>query len=73
LLIAALFNPLRQRVQAFVDRRFFRRKYDPQQVLAEFTEATRDETESEVLKTELEQIVQKTLQPVSVSVWLKRK
>jgi hypothetical protein len=73
LLIAALFNPLRQRVQAFVDRRFFRKKYDPQQVLAQFTEAARDETDIEVLKTELEQIVQNTLQPERVSIWLKQK
>jgi hypothetical protein len=73
LLIAALFNPLRQRVQAFVDRRFFRKKYDPQQVLAQFAEAARDETDIEVLKTELEQIVQDTLQPEKLSIWLRQK
>jgi hypothetical protein len=72
LLIAALFNPLRQRVQTFIDRRFFRQKYDAQQVLAQFTQTARDETDLQRLTAELTRVVQETLQPEQVNVWLRR-
>ena len=71
LLIAALFNPLRQRVQTLVDRRFYRRKYDAQQVLADFAQTARDEVEMDALQTELLHVVQKTMQPETLSIWLK--
>ena len=71
LLIAALFNPLRQRVQDVVDRRFFRKKYDAQQVLAQFAQTARDEVEIDVLQAELLRVVQETLQPESISFWWK--
>ncbi len=71
LLIAAMFNPLRQRVQTAVDRRFYRQKYDAQQVLADFAQTARDEVEMEALTAELTHVIQETLQPEQISVWLK--
>jgi ribosomal protein S7 len=71
LLIAALFTPAAPRVQTAVDRRFYRQKYDATQVLAQFAQVARDETEMEALTAELIRVVQETMQPETVSVWLK--
>ncbi|RLT45065.1 MAG: hypothetical protein DWI57_01710 [Chloroflexi bacterium] len=71
LLIAAIFTPLRRRVQDVIDRRFFRKKYDAAQVLAAFAITARDETDLAALTGELQRVVQETLQPEGVSVWLK--
>jgi hypothetical protein len=73
LAIAALFNPLRTRVQATIDQRFFRKKYDAQQVLAQFAITARDETDMNALTTELARVVKETMQPKIVRVWLRER
>ena len=73
LVIAALFSPLRRRVQAVIDRRFFRKKYDAQQVLARFAQTARDETDIATLTAELVHVLQETIQPEGVNVWLRLK
>ncbi len=72
LVIAALFTPLRRRVQDTIDRRFFRKKYNAQQVLAQFAQTARDETDLDALLAELARVVDETLQPEHVSIWLRK-
>lgn len=66
-----LFNPLRVRVQRFVDRRFYRSRYDAQQVADAFSTRLRDQVDPEVVAAEWADVVQRTLQPAAVSVWVK--
>jgi hypothetical protein len=70
LAIATLFSPLRRRVQEWIDRRFYRRKYDAQQVLARFAVTARDETDLEALGGEIVRVVEDAMQPNRVSLWL---
>jgi hypothetical protein len=69
--VAALFNPWRHRLQRFIDRRFYRHKYDAGRVLTAFTAHLRDEVDLDQLSGDLVTVLEETVQPASVSLWLR--
>jgi hypothetical protein len=73
LVVAALFNPWRRRLQVFIDRRFYRHKYDASRILSNFSARLRDEVDLDHLAGDLATVVNDTVQPVSVALWLRHR
>jgi hypothetical protein len=71
LVVAALFRPLRQRIQSLIDRRFYRSKYDAEQTIADFSSKLRGEIDLDSLTSEMSAVIRATVQPTHVSLWIR--
>lgn len=72
LVIAALIQPLRRRIQAIIDRRFYRRRYDAARIIAAFTATLSNEVDLSQIGENLVAVVQETMQPAHISLWLRQ-
>ena len=72
LLLAALFNPLRRRIQNFIDKRFFRKKYNGELAVAKFSNFSRSEVEMDILADKLVMVISESVQPENINIWLKK-
>lgn len=72
LLVAALFRPMRRRIQDFIDRRFYKRKYDAARAIQDFAARLRNELDIDSVRDDLVSVVHETMEPRSVLLWLRR-
>ena len=71
LAVAGLFNPLRTRIQGFIDRRLYRSQYDAREIVEDFSDRLQDDVEFETIEAELLDVIDETVKPEAVGVWIR--